>query len=392
MPVKMAPHQLEFYRELLAPFASHELSEVPARGGKKTLTYLDKRALENRLDSVCGPHGWYPEYEATNRGYKCRLHILVPTAREETWVWHHKEDGAGFEEMGSTNKATGEFEYDVDNDEKSGYTNALRRAAQDAWGIGRYLYNKGIPGFLDPNARPLAPAPAQATRSEPAQTEHETTTVRPIDGSDRPAPAPAVNGQKPYDNFKIPPPGKSVFAWCKEMEKTFDTKLVDGMGREGENRGWGKLFGSWDADQVREVCMTAIGFIRSLPTYKGQFEHLFQGQPNHTQAASAPNKVDTPPPGSAGTNIADLRRDLMNHMQALVERQIGRKAEPAELKAALANIASECQNGEGHTGECPESLAKCADAVWIRNMITFTKAQIAQSAQAGDNGSDDIPF
>ena len=44
---------------------------------------------------------------------------------------------------------------DADNDEKSGYTNALRRAAQDAWGIGRYLYNKGIPGFIDPNNLPL---------------------------------------------------------------------------------------------------------------------------------------------------------------------------------------------------------------------------------------------
>ena len=45
---------------------------------------------------------------------------------------------------------------DADNDEKSGYTNALRRAAQDAWGIGRYLYNKGIPGFIDPNNLPLS--------------------------------------------------------------------------------------------------------------------------------------------------------------------------------------------------------------------------------------------
>lgn len=78
MPARMAPHQLEFDRELLAPFHPSELSEVPARGGKKTLTYIDKRALENRLDSVCGPHGWKPEYEATARDYKCRLSILVP--------------------------------------------------------------------------------------------------------------------------------------------------------------------------------------------------------------------------------------------------------------------------------------------------------------------------
>lgn len=75
--VKLTAEQLSFWKELLAPFARNELSTVPKRGGKGDLTYLDKRALENRLDTVCGPHGWYPEYEATNRGYKCRLHILI---------------------------------------------------------------------------------------------------------------------------------------------------------------------------------------------------------------------------------------------------------------------------------------------------------------------------
>ena len=158
MSVKMTIRQLAFWQELFAPFNPEELSEVPARGGKKMLTYIDKRALSNRLDSVCGPDGWDVSYEATARGYKCRIGILVPTQGEAS-VWHYKEDGAGFEEMGSKNRETGEFEYDVDNDEKSGYTNAFRRAAQDAWGIGRYLYRKGIPTFLDPNAgSPATPA------------------------------------------------------------------------------------------------------------------------------------------------------------------------------------------------------------------------------------------
>jgi hypothetical protein len=52
MPVKMVPHQLEFFRELLAPFAPSELSEVPARGGQRTLTCIDKRVLENRKRPV----------------------------------------------------------------------------------------------------------------------------------------------------------------------------------------------------------------------------------------------------------------------------------------------------------------------------------------------------
>src|SRR4051812_25683074 len=142
----MTPLQLDFWRALCAPFPDNELSTVSGRGGK-TLTYIDKRALENRLDDVCGPFGWSPKYEATARGYKCELSILCPMGNG-AWVWHAKEDGAGFEEMGSKNRDTGEWEADVDNDEKSGYTNALRRAAQDAWGIGRSLYKKGVPALL----------------------------------------------------------------------------------------------------------------------------------------------------------------------------------------------------------------------------------------------------
>ena len=82
MPVKMAPHQLLFWQELLSPFPEALLSTT-SRGGK-ALTYVDKRAITNRLDSVCGPNGWFPEYEATARGYKCRLSILVPTFVSDT--------------------------------------------------------------------------------------------------------------------------------------------------------------------------------------------------------------------------------------------------------------------------------------------------------------------
>ena len=397
MPRAMAPHQLAFWRELLAPFAPNELSEVPARGGKKTLTYIDKRALENRLDSVCGPHGWYAEYEATARGYKCRLFIECPMATPGTWVFMHKEDGAGFEEMGSYNKQTNEWEADVDNDEKSGYTNALRRAAQDAWGIGRYLYNKGIPAFLDPNARPLEPAapPVPAPAREPARPDPPATAASsPASSTPSSTSSPAPAGNKPaggFDNFKIPKPGKSVFAWTKEMEKVFETKLVDGMGREGESRGWGKTFADWNEDQVREICMGCIAFIRELPTYKGQYEHLFQA--NGAAPASAPAQAPAAQPAPApGVNLADLRKTLMAKMQEHVEAQIGRTAEPVELKAAFAKIAAESPNADGQVGLQPESLAKLTDAVWIRNMIGFVENQIAQSKKASDAGDEEIPF
>lgn len=397
MPVKMAPHQLAFWRELLAPFPDSQLSET-SRGGKK-LTYIDKRALTNRLDSVVGPHGWYPEYEPTARGYKCRLYISIPMATPGTEVFMHKEDGAGFEEMGSTNKTTGEFEYDVDNDEKSGYTNAFRRAAQDAWGIGRYLYKKGIPSFLDPNAtanhtaptlpavepfQPSAPPAELADRQAPMQSTRE------------PAPAPAArptpaNASPAYDNFKIPKPGKSVFAWTKEMEKTFETKLVDGLGRDGEEEGWGKQFADWNEIQVNTICLKAIGYIRQLPTYKGQFEHLFPGGVPDAKIPTAHGSGPNTPAPAAGVNVADLRKALMVRMQALVTKQTGQTADTAGLKAVFNAVAAAAKNEQGHTGEIPESLSKLTDVTWVNNMIALVDAQIAASASASE-GDPDIPF
>lgn len=392
MPVKMAPHQLAFWRELMAPFNDGELSEVPARGGKKVLTYIDKRALSNRLDSVCGPDGWDVTYEATNRGYKARLGILVPTLNG-SGVWHYKEDGAGFEEMGSKNKETGEFEYDVDNDEKSGYTNAFRRAAQDAWGIGRYLYKKGIPSFLDPNQRAdsLPPIdPGMAAASVPPATLADRNIPPP--STREPAPAPAANGQKPFDNFKIPPPGKSVFAWCKEMEKVFETALVDGMGREGEKQGWGKQFANWNQTQVNTIAIGVIKFIRELPSYKGQFEHLFPGGAADanipTSSGSGPN---TPAP-TPGVNVADLRKALLVKIQALITKQTGQPADNAGLKVVFQAVAAAAKNCDGHTGEVPESLGKLTDAVWLTNIIALVDQQIEQ-AVAGEAAADpDCPF
>lgn len=51
----MTKLQAAIYHAFLAPFRDDELSEVPSRGSNKTLTYFDKRALENRWDTACTP-------------------------------------------------------------------------------------------------------------------------------------------------------------------------------------------------------------------------------------------------------------------------------------------------------------------------------------------------
>jgi hypothetical protein len=178
----MTDLQREFYNALFAPFHDDELSEVEGRGSKK-LTYIDKRALENRLDTVCGPDGWRPEYRFENGVYICTLSILVPgpEARPGSspyspsgWIWVSMEVGGGNE--GMIKKVIGEITEDTDNDAKSFFTNALRRAAQDAWG-------KGVSLWYDPDNRPLnASLPARAIEQEPEVAPTPEAVATPPDG------------------------------------------------------------------------------------------------------------------------------------------------------------------------------------------------------------------
>lgn len=51
------------------------------------MAYIDARAVQERLDTVCGPEGWQDEYRPTQGGFICRLSIRCG----EDWI--AKEDG-----------------------------------------------------------------------------------------------------------------------------------------------------------------------------------------------------------------------------------------------------------------------------------------------------------
>ena len=63
-----------------------------------------------------------------------------------------------------------------------------------------------------------------------------------------------------------------------------------------------------------------------------------------------------------------------------------------ELSEAFGNIAAECQTGEGHLGEIPESLKSMTDSVWLKNMNAFVDEQIKRSVASSRQAEDDIPF
>lgn len=378
--------QLAFWRELLAPFAPHEIES--ANGYE----YVDKRVLSNRLDSVCGPDGWDVEYRPTARGYTCRIGIACPD-ESGNYLWRYKEDGGGFSGMGQyktkwnpdtrQKEKTDEWETDANNDEKSAYTNAFRRAAQDCWGIGRYLYKQGIPTFLDPDAQA---APAREFTQEQASPPSGVNPDRRVEQQ-----ASQQNSQAP-SKLNLPGTGPAVFAWAKEQERTFSTEIIKGMGREGEKQGWGSTFKDWSQPQVNTICLGAIKSIRELPAYKGQYEHLFPGgapDPKIQQQKGSGPQTTQPAPG---VNVADLRKKLLDATKALLSKQQGKPVAevPVEdVRSAFKVIAAAAANSQGQTGEVPESLSGMSDVVWLNNCIAIAHAEIenAQSAPV-----DDIPF
>jgi hypothetical protein len=372
MPANVTPEQLSFWRELMAPFHPLELSEAPARCGKKTPTYMDKRALSNPLDSVCGPHGWYPEFEAVNWAYKCRPHILVPTGNG-SWVFMHKQDGAGFEKMGSLNNTTGELEHDVDDDGKSAYANALPpRGPATPGDVGRHCCQKGMPTSLDPIAvvQPGGASAPVASRSQATVDRDFQEVAGNVQPHDFQAAAHRHNaGTPPAGRWRgssacrIPRLANSAFACSKE--KVFETHVVDHIQEGGRERGWGAAFAVWTEEQVETIPKEAIAVIEGLARYKRQIDHIqaqCQGKidPTRTRDAQAPAQPagthgENDPPSSQGVDVADLGKTPMFRMRHLV-KSIGLESTRTELKVLFGQIASCVPIASGKMGKMLESL------------------------------------
>ena len=155
----MTQHQ-DLFAALAAPFERDEV-KVRSYSGRQ-LHYITARTVMNRLDNVLGPENWWDEYIPSENSVLCRLSIRLPDGSTLT-----KADAGGYAGMA-----------DQGDDDKSGFSDAFKRAAVK-FGVARYLYRDGVPGFVRdrlPNAdavtaRPepaAAPAPAPAADPAPA--------------------------------------------------------------------------------------------------------------------------------------------------------------------------------------------------------------------------------
>lgn len=85
--------------------------------------YVDNRAIQERLDDVCGVDGWYNQYQyPTEKSVICGISIKFQDGQNTNWIT--KWDGAEETAIEAV---------------KGGLSNAMKRTAVQ-WGIGRYLY------------------------------------------------------------------------------------------------------------------------------------------------------------------------------------------------------------------------------------------------------------
>lgn len=163
-------------KELAKPFPRELISwRVGATNSKKNngkptkgiaLAYIDARDVMQRLDEVCGPHGWQNKHPHANGKTSCAIGIKI----NGEWVW--KENGAG----DSATEA-----------EKGAFSDSFKRAAV-LWGIGRYLYD--VPNIwveLDdwgaiknPQDERLQKALAQAEKGIRGQHEKDDTKPKEL--------------------------------------------------------------------------------------------------------------------------------------------------------------------------------------------------------------------
>lgn len=121
----------EIQKDLAQPFAPEDLEwrlqntiEEKMRG--LAVPYVTNRAIQNRLDEVCGPENWYNDFKPWHTAGKkeaqlCGIAIYFSSRKE----WITKWDGAEDSDIEPV---------------KGGLSDSMKRAAVQ-WGIGRILYS-----------------------------------------------------------------------------------------------------------------------------------------------------------------------------------------------------------------------------------------------------------
>lgn len=230
-----ATKHVDLFATLAMPFQKDQIKQR-SQGGR-TLFYITARMAQNRLDEAVGPENWTVEYRETQRGVVATVSIRI------NGEWVAKSDGGGYAGMEVKNRQ-GEYEIDEENDVKTAYSDSFKRACV-VWGIGRYLYNDGVPDFVAPafgdrsdifpaiqssggyqggnsgGQRSPSPPPRQGVENHrPSQDDRRAAASFEPSGN-------RGGGQRPPsrdaydfgDMSRMPSDGRGLFRWAKDKEE-----------------------------------------------------------------------------------------------------------------------------------------------------------------------------
>lgn len=188
----------DLFAALAAPFVKDEVKIREPNG--RRLHYITARTAMNRLDEVLGPENWWDEYLQGEKSVLCRLTVRLPDGQVLT-----KCDAGGYAGM-----------TDSGDDDKSGFSDAFKRAAVK-FGVARYLYRDGVPGFVRERVGPKAASrTSQDAQEGPQQPARAVPATRTTSGAAR-----GVKG--------VPRTGKALYAWTMDRQAEGSDGLLDAL-------------------------------------------------------------------------------------------------------------------------------------------------------------------
>ena len=256
--------------KLKDPFPSNHIEWRIGRSGTsgkgpwaQVLAYLSARAIQDRLDEVCGPGNWkceYREWHESKQGVAaqlCGISILI----DNEWVT--KWDGAESTDIEAV---------------KGGLSSAFKRAGV-AWGIGRYLYElgdswaacssekrkdwnyaktkDGTVFYWQPPELPAWAVPATSPSRPASQPQQQAPAPSPD-------PAPTQTEAKPQPAATGKPAKRDYDPWTKPDLSEYEAKIDDWKTVANHRRGHtDKSTGLWVADKELPLGEINVKTLRS---------------------------------------------------------------------------------------------------------------------------------
>lgn len=231
----------DLFAALGAPFDPSEVKTRSQAG--RQFHYVTSRTVMNRLDEVFGPENWWDAYEPGAHSVVCKLTVRLPDGTTLT-----KADAGGYSGL-----------QDEGDNEKGGFADAFKRAAVK-FGVGRYLYNDGVPQFVaDRHPTPTPPPqPTQPSRNGKGGGYSYSNSPSPAPRSQARAQDGRAGGSggnsgggSNQPQITQPRTGRQLFVWSKQAEEQHEVGMTKYLQQWGSHQGYPDKMVDWDADQVQ---------------------------------------------------------------------------------------------------------------------------------------------